>query len=86
MSLIQPLALIDKCINARIWVLMRGDTEFTGILKGFDDFVNLVLEDVEEHKYDENGLRHSTKLESSILLNGNAVTCLVPGASPPPTE
>jgi len=82
MSLIQPLALIDKCINARIWVLMRGDTEFTGILKGFDDFVNLVLDDVTEYKYDDQGVRHSSKLESSILLNGNSVTCMVPGASP----
>ena len=61
---------------------MRGDTEFSGILKGFDDFVNLVLDDVTEYRYDEHGERHSTKLESSILLNGNAVTCMVPGASP----
>lgn len=40
--------LIDKCINSRIWVVMKGDKEFTGTLLGFDDYVNMVLEDVVE--------------------------------------
>ena len=86
MSAILPLALIDKCIEARIWVVMRGDTEFVGTLKGFDDYVNLVLDDVTEYHYDENGDRHASKLESSILLNGNAVTFMVPGSSPEDTD
>lgn len=77
-----PLALIDKCINAKVWIIMRGNTEFTGILKGFDDFVNLVLEDVIEYTYDEKGIRHESRIESSILLNGNAVTLIVPGSGP----
>ncbi|KAJ1557364.1 RNA-binding protein lsm5, partial [Nowakowskiella sp. JEL0078] len=40
--------LIDKCIGSRIWVLLKGDKEFSGTLRGFDDFVNMVLEDVTE--------------------------------------
>jgi U6 snRNA-associated Sm-like protein LSm5 len=82
MSNVFPLALIDKCVNARVWIIMRGNTEFTGVLKGFDDFVNLVLEDVVEYTYDEAGARHSSKIPNSILLNGNAVTFIVPGSSP----
>ena len=82
MSTILPLALIDKCIDARIWVVMRGNTEFVGTLKGFDDYVNLVLDDVTEYLYDSEGVRTGTKLASSIVLNGNAVTFMVPGAGP----
>ena len=81
-STILPLALIDKCIGARIWVIMRGSTEFVGTLKGFDDYVNIVLEDVTEFTYDSQGRRRDIQLESSILLNGNSITFLVPGGHP----
>lgn len=40
--------LIDKCVGSRIWVVMKGDKEFAGTLLGFDDYVNMVLEDVVE--------------------------------------
>lgn len=47
---LQPLALIDKCIGSRIWVLMKGDKEVIGTLRGFDEFVNMVLDDVVEYQ------------------------------------
>ena len=37
--------LIDKCVGSRIWVVMKGEKEFSGTLTGFDDYVNMVLED-----------------------------------------
>ena len=40
--------MIDKCIHSRIWVVMKGDKEVVGTLRGFDEFVNMVLEDVTE--------------------------------------
>ena len=82
MTNVLPLALIEKCINAKVWVIMRGNTEFTGTLKGYDDFINLVLEDVTEYTYDEEGERHASTIASSILLNGNSVTFIVPGSGP----
>ncbi|KAH3663437.1 hypothetical protein WICMUC_005963 [Wickerhamomyces mucosus] len=47
---ILPLELVDKCIGSKIWVLLSGEKEFVGTLIGFDDFVNMVLEDVIEYK------------------------------------
>ncbi|KAJ5247321.1 hypothetical protein N7468_002304 [Penicillium chermesinum] len=47
-SQLLPLELIDKCVGSRIWVVMKGDKEFSGTLLGFDDYVNMVLEDVTE--------------------------------------
>lgn len=43
-----PLELVDKCIGSPIYVILKGDKEISGILKGYDDFVNIVLEDVTE--------------------------------------
>mmetsp|Transcript_23683 Transcript_23683/g.74525 ORF Transcript_23683/g.74525 Transcript_23683/m.74525 type:complete len:89 (-) Transcript_23683:285-551(-) len=41
-----PLELIDKCIGSRLWVVMKGDKELVGTLRGFDQYVNMVLDDV----------------------------------------
>lgn len=43
-----PTELIDKCIGSRIWIMMKSDKEVVGTLLGFDDYVNMVLEDVTE--------------------------------------
>ena len=48
LSALLPLELVDKCIGSPIWVLMKGDKEITGTLKGYDDYVNMVIEDVTE--------------------------------------
>ncbi|KAJ1910951.1 RNA-binding protein lsm5 [Tieghemiomyces parasiticus] len=77
-SQILPLELIDKCIGSKIWVVMKSEKEFTGTLSGFDDFVNMVLEDVTEFEKTPEGYQ-KTELKQ-ILLNGNNV-CMV---SPPP--
>jgi small nuclear ribonucleoprotein (snRNP)-like protein len=45
-----PAELIDKCIGSKIWIVMKNDKEFVGTLRGFDDYVNMVLEDVTEYE------------------------------------
>eukprot|EP01097_Dermamoeba_algensis_P005033 TRINITY_DN320_c0_g1_i4.p1 TRINITY_DN320_c0_g1~~TRINITY_DN320_c0_g1_i4.p1 ORF type:complete len:114 (+),score=20.65 TRINITY_DN320_c0_g1_i4:31-372(+) len=72
-----PLELIDKCIGSKIWIIMKGDKELVGILRGFDDYVNMVLEDVTEYEVTPEGVK-TTKLDQ-ILLNGNNICLLVPG-------
>ena len=76
-----PLELVDKCIGSRIHIIMRSDKEIVGTLLGFDDFVNMVLEDVTEFEITPEG-RRVTKLDQ-ILLNGNNITMLVPGGEGP---
>ncbi|KAD5317375.1 hypothetical protein E3N88_17321 [Mikania micrantha] len=48
-SQLLPSELIDRCIGSKIWVIMKGDKELVGTLKGFDVYVNMVLEDVTEY-------------------------------------
>jgi U6 snRNA-associated Sm-like protein LSm5 len=76
-----PLELIDKCIGSRVWIIMKNDKELVGTLTGFDDYVNMVLEDVTEYELTVEG-KKSTKLDQ-ILLNGNNICMLVPGSDGP---
>ena len=50
------------------------------LLSGFDDYVNMVLEDVTEYEITSEGKR-ITKLDS-ILLNGNNVALVRPPCIP----
>ena len=63
---------MDKAIGSRIHIIMKNDKEIVGTLLGFDDFVNMVLEDVTEFESTPEG-RRVTKLDQ-ILLNGNNIT------------
>ena len=60
--------------------LQAGDKELVGTLRGFDVFVNMVLEQVEAYEVTPEGTR-VTKLDQ-ILLNGNNIAILVPGGRP----
>jgi len=69
---ILPLEVIDRAVGNKITVLMTNDKEFSGTLVGFDDFVNIVLEDVEEK--DTNG---TTKIKKMLLNNGH-IAMIIP--------
>lgn len=60
---------------------MKNDKEMVGTLQGFDDFVNMLLDDVTEYESTPEG-RKITKLDQ-ILLNGNNIAMLVPGGEMP---
>ena len=60
---------------------VKNDKEVVGTLLGFDDFVNMVLDDVVEYESTSEG-RRVTRLDQ-ILLNGNNITMLVPGGEGP---
>ena len=72
---------LDRCVGARLWVLLKGDREVEGTLRGFDAFVNMVLDDAVETAPDGSGGRSETRLDT-ILLNGSNVAVLVPGGKP----
>lgn len=80
-SQLLPLEIVDKCIGSKIHIIMKNDKEIVGTLLGFDDFVNMVLEDVTEFESTAEG-RRITRLDR-ILLNGNNITMLVPGGEGP---
>ena len=66
-----PLELVDKAIGSKIQILMKNDQEFIGTLLGFDDFVNVVLENVVN-------VKDNVELKT-ILLNGSNIAMIIPG-------
>jgi U6 snRNA-associated Sm-like protein LSm5 len=83
-SKILPQELMAKCVDQQVWIIMKNDRELVGTLKGYDVYVNMVLEDVTEYEKNAQGETVKIHLEK-ILLNGNNVAILVPGGSPEAT-
>merc|ERR1712216_530845 len=79
-SHLMPSGVMDKCIGSKLWVILKNERELVGTLKGFDLYVNMVLEDVTEYDFTPEGC-NTTSLDT-ILLNGNNVAMLVPGGKP----
>ena len=77
--------MVDKCIGSKLWIIMKGDREFFGTLRGFDEYLNIVLDDVKEYSYaGAGGKRILLNSVDSMLLNGNNICLMVPGDNPPP--
>ena len=72
---VAPLALLEASVGSEVWIIMRGDRELKGVLTGYDDYVNLVLENVKE--YGANGQLIDSA--PSMLLNGNNIVGIAPG-------
>lgn len=75
------LVLLDKCIGSKLWIIMKSGTEFVGRLQGFDDYVNIVLEEVEE--FEKMGDVYLGTKVGTILLNGSGITMMIPGGEGP---
>lgn len=58
-------------------MIMKNEKEIVGTLMGFDDYLNMVLEEAIEYETTSDGKKNSTKLDK-IVLNGNNITMLVP--------
>jgi U6 snRNA-associated Sm-like protein LSm5 len=81
-----PLELVDKATGSRLWVIMKDRKEFVGTLRGFDDYINVVLDDVTEYEAAAEGEPagappRKTHLDS-ILLSGTHIVMMVPGSGP----
>ncbi|KAK4407320.1 Sm-like protein LSM5 [Sesamum angolense] len=68
-SQLLPSELIDRCIGSKIWVIMKGDKELVGTLRGFDVYVNMVLEDVNMKLLQKgDGLRNLTRFSIIAII------------------
>ena len=69
-----PLALLDVSLNKQVVVVLKKQTEYRGLLRGFDTLQNLMLENVKE--YDET--LNCVGDYSSMLLHGSHIAFIVP--------
>jgi len=66
---------LSKYVNERIRVKFTGGREVTGILKGYDQLLNLVLDEVEEEFQEPEPYKRTLGL---VVLRGPTITLLSP--------
>jgi small nuclear ribonucleoprotein len=64
-----PLDVLEKAVNQKLLLLLKDGRHIEGKLLGYDEYMNLVLDEVEERK-DENKRR----LGRIILRGSNVVS------------
>ncbi|KAG6370365.1 U6 snRNA-associated Sm-like protein LSm7 [Boletus reticuloceps] len=66
---------LSKYVNERIRVKFTGGREVTGILKGYDQLLNLVLDEVKEELQEP---EPHTRTLGLVVLRGPTITLLSP--------
>ena len=65
-----PLDILEKSMNQKLSLLLKDGRNIDGKLSGYDEYMNMVLEDVEEtHGEDKRRL-------GTIILRGNNVVSI----------
>lgn len=67
---IKPEKLLATSLGKKVRVVMRTGKEYIGTLEGFDEFMNITLEDVETTGKEE--------LNSTIVIKGYDLTLISP--------
>ena len=68
--MVMPLALLEKSIDKRISLLLKDNRILEGKLKGYDDYMNMVLEETEERTVDQE------RRLGTVVLRGNNVVSI----------
>ncbi len=71
-SMVMPLSLLEKSMNKKVSLLLKDSRMLEGTLTGFDDYLNMVLEDTEETNGDQ------VKRLGVVILRGNNVVSISP--------
>jgi len=75
----KPLELLAKSLDMRVLIKLKGGRELRGKLRGYDQHMNLILEDAEELRPGE---EESLLKVGTIIVRGDNVIII----SPPPTS
>jgi len=69
-TMVMPLALLEKSIDKRISLLLKDNRVLEGKLTGYDDYMNMVLEDTEERTSEQQ------RRLGTVVLRGNNVVSI----------
>lgn len=70
--MVMPINILERNLNKRLSLLLKDGRVLEGVLIGFDEYMNVVLEDTQETK-DE-----IVKKMGKVILRGNNVVTIVP--------
>jgi small nuclear ribonucleoprotein len=70
--MVMPLHVLEKSMNKKVSLLLKDNRILEGKLVGYDDYMNMVLEDTEETKDEQ------IRRLGMVVLRGNNVVTIVP--------
>jgi small nuclear ribonucleoprotein len=68
-----PLDVLEKSVNQRLILLLKDGRTLEGKLSGYDEYMNLVLEDTEET------LNEAKRKIGTVILRGSNVVSISTG-------
>ncbi|MEE9174513.1 MAG: LSM domain-containing protein [Thermoplasmata archaeon] len=70
--MVQPLQILEKSLNKKISLILKDNRVLVGTLVGYDDYMNMVLEDTEETQGEQ------VRRVGTVVLRGNNVVTIAP--------
>jgi small nuclear ribonucleoprotein len=70
--LAMPLNILERHINKTVMLTLKDGRTLEGKLTGFDEYMNMILEDTEETKEDQ------VRRLGTVVLRGNNIVTIVP--------
>ena len=70
--MVMPLSLLEKSVNKKVSLLLKDNRVLEGTLSGYDDYLNMVIEDTQETNGDQ------VKRLGTVILRGNNVVSITP--------
>ena len=76
----KPMELLQTSIGSQVLVELKGKKKIKGKLRGFDQHLNLILEDAEEISVDPETNEQTVTQVDTVIVRGDNVILV----SPPP--
>ncbi len=70
--MVMPLALLEKSMNKKISLMLKDNRILEGKLTGYDEYMNMVIEETEERTAE------ASRRLGVVILRGNNVVSISP--------
>ncbi|MEM0157899.1 MAG: LSM domain-containing protein [Thermoplasmataceae archaeon] len=70
--MIMPMKMLEENLNKRVALLLKDNRILEGVLSGYDEYMNMVLEEVEE------SAENLTRKLGTVIIRGSNVVRIVP--------
>ncbi len=67
-----PMKMLEESLNKRVALLLKDNRVLEGVLSGYDEYMNMVLDDVEE------SAESLTRKLGTVVIRGSNVVRIVP--------
>ena len=67
-----PLNVLERNLNKSVMLTLKDGRTLEGKLTGFDEYMNMILEDTEETRDDQ------VRRVGTVVLRGNNIVTIVP--------